>query len=153
MRGIVVLVFVAIALTWTGLTSDPARACDRSYRGGAVYSPYRPMYYAPPMAYSSYGPMYYSGPVAYSPYDPRYIYPPVVYTRSMYYRPSEGYRPAERLGAPSTATSVGIYDDRFDPPTLTVAPGTTVRWTNLGSHKHTVTSSSGDWDSGDMKPG
>jgi len=51
------------------------------------------------------------------------------------------------------ATTVNAADDRFDPPTLTVAPGTTVRWTNTGHHPHTVTDRGGKFDSGDVAPG
>jgi plastocyanin len=51
------------------------------------------------------------------------------------------------------ANEVGIADDRFDQPTLTVPVGTTVRWTNHGEHKHTVTSDSGDWGSKELGPG
>jgi len=47
---------------------------------------------------------------------------------------------------------VGLYDNRFDPPTLIVSAGTTVRWTNQGHHKHTVTSDSGDWGSKGLEP-
>jgi hypothetical protein len=36
---------------------------------------------------------------------------------------------------------------------MTVTPGTTVRWTNLGTHNHTVTSNQNLWDSGDFQSG
>jgi plastocyanin len=35
---------------------------------------------------------------------------------------------------------VGIYDDSFAPASVVIAPGTTVRWVNLGLRRHTVTS-------------
>jgi plastocyanin len=40
-------------------------------------------------------------------------------------------------------TSVDIQDSRYLPPTLTVAPGSTVRWTNRDEETHTVTSATG----------
>jgi len=48
---------------------------------------------------------------------------------------------------------VGVYDKYYEPQTISVAVGTTVQWTNQGSHPHTVTSDNGTWDSGKMMPG
>ena len=39
--------------------------------------------------------------------------------------------------------AVSLIDDRFEPATLTVAAGTTVKWVNNGKHLHTVTSEAG----------
>lgn len=39
--------------------------------------------------------------------------------------------------------SVDIQDSKYLPPALTVAPGTTVRWTNRDEETHTVTSATG----------
>ena len=64
--------------------------------------------------------------------------------------PPDGARLETR---PRDAGAVGISDDRFDPPTLTVEAGTTVRWTNNGGHTHTVTSDAGDWGSKGLGPG
>jgi plastocyanin len=50
------------------------------------------------------------------------------------------------------AAEVGLSDNRFDPPTLTVPAGTTVRWVNRGQHKHTVTADKGDWGSKELAP-
>lgn len=50
-------------------------------------------------------------------------------------------------------TSVRMAGSRFDPPTLTVAAGTTVRWFNDDNVAHTVTASDDSWDSGDLPPG
>src|SRR5262249_26252820 len=47
---------------------------------------------------------------------------------------------------------VGLYDHRFQPARLVVPTGTTVRWTNNGQHKHTVTSDAGDWGSKELGP-
>jgi plastocyanin len=47
---------------------------------------------------------------------------------------------------------VGLYDNYFQPMTITVSVGTTVQWTNYGQHRHTVTSDTGLWDSGELGP-
>jgi plastocyanin len=47
---------------------------------------------------------------------------------------------------------VGLTDNRFEPPTVSVPAGTTVRWTNRGQHKHTVMSDMGDWGSKELGP-
>jgi plastocyanin len=47
---------------------------------------------------------------------------------------------------------VGIYDNYFDPAVVQVLPGGTIRWVNLGRHKHTVTGLTGGWGSGDISP-
>jgi len=132
-----------------------------SYYGGVAYSPYYPMYVGSPVVYSR--PMYYGPPTVYGRttyYEPPIVYgrrvsydPPVVYSRSMYYQPPVDSQPAERIDRPAGSTTVGMYDDRFDPPTLTVPSGTTVRWVNNGIRNHTVTSATNDWDSGDLAPG
>jgi plastocyanin len=65
-----------------------------------------------------------------------------------------GYASAARTSSQTqAAASVGIYDRYFEPKTLVVAPGTTVRWTNHGQHPHTVTAYAGVWDSGEVHPG
>lgn len=50
--------------------------------------------------------------------------------------------------AASAATPVTIADFEFNPQTLTVAPGTTVTWTNTDSTAHTVTWDDKSVDSG-----
>ncbi len=110
------------------LAPEGAQAWGRRFYGGPVYyQPCLPMYYAPPMYYQ---PMAYSGP-------------------PMYYQPSyaPGYSPAR------PTMVIGAYDDYFQPGTLNVQPGTTVRFVNYGRHTHTVTSKDGRWDSGDLPPG
>jgi len=54
---------------------------------------------------------------------------------------------------PTTAATVAAADNRFDPPTLNVPPGTTVKWANGGTHPHTITDRGGKFDSGDIAPG
>src|SRR5437764_12123039 len=51
-------------------------------------------------------------------------------------------RPATHAHA---TVHVTIQNFAFSPQTLTVAPGTTVIWTNKDSVNHTVTSDSGAW--------
>jgi len=43
-------------------------------------------------------------------------------------------------------------DNRFEPATVEIAPGDTVRWTNLGQVPHTTTSDDGLWDSPFLGP-
>ena len=43
----------------------------------------------------------------------------------------------------SSAPEVSIYNMAFSPASLTVAKGTTVKWTNNDSYPHTVTSNDG----------
>lgn len=46
-------------------------------------------------------------------------------------------------------TVVEVQDDRFQPQSVTVQPGTTVRWVMRGTHPgHTVTEENGVFDSG-----
>jgi plastocyanin len=63
------------------------------------------------------------------------------------------YAPGRSPMRPTTTISVGAYDNRFEPQTINVQPGTTVRWVNYGRHNHTVTSNDERWDSGDIRPG
>jgi plastocyanin len=59
-------------------------------------------------------------------------------------------------GAAPTApggTSVRMAGSRFEPTTITIAPGKTVRWFNDDTAPHTVTAIDGSWDSGDLSPG
>jgi len=52
-----------------------------------------------------------------------------------------------------TQVQVTMADFYFAPPSITVAPGTTVVWVNRGPSQHTSTSDSGAWDSGALNPG
>lgn len=49
--------------------------------------------------------------------------------------------------------AVAVIDFAFDPAEVTVAPGTTVTWTNTGKRPHTVTAQEGSFDSGRLDPG
>ncbi len=80
-----------------------------------------------------------------------------------YYGPT-GYGPGGMMGsggmmgwgsgptAPA-GTSVRMAGSRFEPVTLTVAPGSTVRWFNDDALPHTVTATDSSWDSGNLAPG
>ncbi len=54
--------------------------------------------------------------------------------------------------APPGVANVVIQNYAFNPVTLTVQIGTTVRWTNLDNDNHTVSSNSGLFDSGVLGP-
>ena len=59
-------------------------------------------------------------------------------------------------GAGPTApagTSVRMAGSRFEPATMTVAAGTTIRWFNDDALPHTVTAADSSWDSGNLAPG
>ena len=63
---------------------------------------------------------------------------------------------APALASPAGAagnTSITIANFAFDPPTLTVAPGQQVTWTNKDSVTHTVTSKEDGLDSGNLAVG
>ena len=58
-------------------------------------------------------------------------------------------------GSPSTppANEVWIQNMAFNPSTITVTAGTTVKWTNKDNVTHTVTSNSSLFDSGNISSG
>src|SRR5262245_16952469 len=134
MRGGLVMrfrfLFGALALgtlVIVSITPDSAQGCHwfgmggygRGYGGtGYGYGAPMPGYYAPAPAYSV------------AP-GPGYAAP------GPYYAP--GVAPGPRpMPAPSatTGTTVSAKDNMFDPATLNVQVGTTVRWVNNGSHPH-----------------
>jgi len=64
--------------------------------------------------------------------------------------------PMMGIGAAPTApaeTSVRMAGTRFEPPTLTIRVGDTVRWLNDDALPHTVSARDGSWDSGNLAPG
>lgn len=64
--------------------------------------------------------------------------------------------PMMGVGAGPTApagTSVRMAGSRFEPATLTIAVGETVRWFNDDALPHTVSATDGSWDSGNLAPG
>ena len=148
---------IALSIGSIVLIPESAEACHRrgAYRGGYGYAVapapyYGGGYYQPAMPYAYSQP---GMPGYYQPAMPGY-YPPGAYPGAPMTTlpPAGGSPPTPMPGAGATAT-VNMTDDKFEPASLTVAPGTTVRWTNKGTHKHTVTATNGDWDSGDLGPG
>jgi len=67
-----------------------------------------------------------------------------------------GMGPMMGGGAAPTApagTSVRMAGTRFEPSTLTIRAGETVRWFNDDALPHTVSAADGSWDSGNLAPG
>jgi len=48
---------------------------------------------------------------------------------------------------------VAISNFAFDPETVAIKTGTTLKWVNEDGATHTVTSDAGDWDSGNLNSG
>lgn len=71
--------------------------------------------------------------------------------------PAAAARPPARASDPSVpdgaVVEVALLDDRFDPPELTVAAGTTLRFVNRGANWHSVAAFDESFDSGRMDPG
>jgi len=64
------------------------------------------------------------------------------------------YTPAPDTSANTAPLAdVNIYDDYFEPKSITVTKGTTVRWINRGQHLHTAKSNKDLWDSHEIDPG
>src|SRR5687768_7807035 len=175
------LTAIALVTAFVSLESAPVRAQGYivyyEYPQPMTYS----MSYSPPMSYTtSYSPQIsystsYSPPMSYSPqisystsYSPPMSYttsysPPICNGRRLRYAPStpsysqgdarRSSTTAAKPPTPTTMVSVGAYDNYFEPKTIHVQPGTTVRWMNKGHHGHTVTANDESWDSGDLAPG
>ena len=62
---------------------------------------------------------------------------------------------APTAGAQGKTMTVNIKDFAFNPPNITVAPGTTVTWVNNDQAPHTTTATNpaGVFDSGTLQPG
>jgi amicyanin len=60
---------------------------------------------------------------------------------------------ADWYGVGTPAAAVDIEHFAFDPPTLRVAAGTTVTWTNRDAIPHTMTAHDGGFDSGELAKG
>jgi plastocyanin len=129
---------------FSSVSLNSASAQNRIVYRTTYYYPVESVYYYPPCMPRHYAPSVY--------YLPRSYYaPPMYYPAPDRYQsdPRSTYPPPMR---PTTMVTIGVNDNSFEPATLTVAPGTTVRWINTGKHKHTITSSTGQWDSGDLEP-
>lgn len=168
-------VFAVLVGASAALTMLPEAAHSQGRQGTVIsfYQPCGPAYYAPSMYYApshyyaapSYypAPSYYAAPRSYA--APSYYpasgsstapghssqQPPMYPPQPPMYPGASG--PAYSAGRPTTTVTIGAHDSFFKPSMINVQPGTTVRWVNLGKHTHTVTSSAGLWDSGDLAPG
>jgi plastocyanin len=129
----------AICLGLLGVAPSEAEARWRQRRGYYYYPPAG--YYYPARTFY-YGPAYYYPSTAY--------YAPPAYPSYSY---QSSYGPDYSAASPATTISITAYDNYFEPGTIRVQPGTTVQFMNYGRHVHTVTSSEGTWDSGDIPPG
>lgn len=67
------------------------------------------------------------------------------YTRTPY--------PWEVQAMMGPTVQVGLYDDAYQPMSMTISAGVNVSWMNYGSHNHTVTADNQSWDSGLLAPG
>jgi plastocyanin len=129
MKRSILLTLLAAGLGVLVVAADAEARGRRGCRGGSGYAP---AYYGPSAGY--YMPGYYSSMPAYA-------------AMPAYASPSQPQ-------AAQQAVEVGAYDkEGFKPKSITVAPGTTVRWVNHGQERHTVTSRDGLFDSGPMAPG
>lgn len=61
--------------------------------------------------------------------------------------------PSSGTPDPSQGTAISIQNFAFNPDSVTVSVGTTVTWTNNDTVSHTVTSTDGAFDSGNIAPG
>ncbi|MBA4189188.1 MAG: hypothetical protein C0467_14415 [Planctomycetaceae bacterium] len=78
-----------------------------------------------------------------------------------YYQPNgvlpAGYIPPTAmptiLPAGAAEVKIRLSDNSANPATLTIQPGTTVRWSNDGKNSRMVSSVKGDWKSDELAPG
>jgi plastocyanin len=117
--------------------------------GGSALAYGTPTYYGPNgMAY---GTPTYPGSNGFA-YGSQSYYQPSGIVQAGYPVPVPEALPGRTIDR-ATEVKARISDNGFEPATLTVAPGTTVRWVNEGKQPHGITSSKGDWASGDIAPG
>ncbi len=67
--------------------------------------------------------------------------------------PTNTFTPIPTATCPPVTVAVSIEDFDFNPQSITVNVGTTVRWTNTGGATHTSTSDTAVWDSGNLGTG
>jgi plastocyanin len=108
------------------------------------YSLYPRMYYTPSYSNSSYG----SYPM---PYSSDYGSSQMLYGSN--YGSGYGNYSSPSYSGLKGEVNVGVYDSYFQPNQIVVSVGTTVRWTNSGGGRHTVTSDTGLWGSDELNPG
>ncbi len=62
-------------------------------------------------------------------------------------------QPAVQPTSAGGEVEVAITNFSFEPAQLSVPVGTAIKWTNKDNVPHTVTSATGDWDSGQLSNG
>ena len=60
---------------------------------------------------------------------------------------------AAQAAEATPTVDVKIVDGSFQPKSITITPGTTVRFKNAGTRPHSVTSDTSVWDSGELPVG
>ncbi len=60
---------------------------------------------------------------------------------------------AVATAAGAATKGVSIKDNFYQAAKVTIAKGTTVKWTNKGDNSHTVSKDGGGWSSGFLSPG
>jgi plastocyanin len=61
--------------------------------------------------------------------------------------------PTPPAPAANQSTTVGVFDNYFDPANITIPSGGTVTWTSNGQHHHTITADDGQWSSSELMTG
>lgn len=75
------------------------------------------------------------------------------FVRPLSYNQPREQSPGEELPdlrVPMASANIKISSNDFSPKTMIVFPRTTVRWTNMDRHKHTITSETGLFHSGEL---
>jgi len=78
------------------------------------------------------------------------------YLAASYQNGYQGAAPAQPVAAPADSNptiNIDVNDGAYQPRSITISAGTIVRWKNVGSRLHTVTSDTGIWDSQELDPG
>jgi plastocyanin len=134
--------------------ADFARADGWMIQGPVVYRSY---YAAAPVTYHH---ACTAIPAHTAYYAPRRYAPqnsaPQTYSQTnsqLPYNSPQARVPALPPQRPTTTAMVVAFDNYYEPKTINVQPGTTLRWLNRGKHAHTVTAEDDSWDSGDIAPG
>jgi plastocyanin len=126
----------------------------KSY-GGYGYGYYNPYafygygYYNP---YGTYG-YGYSNPYAAYAANPYTMYGNYGDAGAYPSQPTADAYPSTGLKQSGRMIDVGLYDNRFEPRSITITAGATVRWTNYDTRPRSVVSDTDLWESGPLAPG
>jgi plastocyanin len=71
---------------------------------------------------------------------------------SLSYVPCGSVTPTATPSCPHVVQDVVIQTFAFEPRTVTIQVGSTIRWTNYDTASHTATGTNGEWDSGNLAP-